>query len=64
MNRQLKEFLVSYPVITLIFYLAGSVWGASLDISKWQEYTRSIMSVFWVIFLLGFAASILSDKSK
>jgi len=38
--------------LTAIFYFAGAFYEAALNISLWEKETRSIVVIFWVLFMI------------
>jgi len=49
MTKKIITFAASWVFITLVFYVAGSVAGASTNIGKWNETTRGVIACFWLL---------------
>lgn len=62
MSKFLKTFLVAAFIVSIIFYVAGTVSAASFYISEWSSNIRMVVSIFWV-FALAVSAGISAEIS-
>lgn len=46
--KRTKTILRIIILISIVFYIAGSVTAASFNIAKWDEYSRAVISSLWV----------------
>jgi hypothetical protein len=63
MLKLLKSFGLTLFIFSII-YLLGSFYSLSFDISKWNENTRSIVSVMGGFFSLLFGLIYYASKSE
>jgi len=64
MNCKVKEFILSYSLISVVMYVAGCVTSASFNISKWTEVTRGIADYVWLLLMFVLSVLILTGKSN
>lgn len=62
----MKFYLFLFFVITIIFYIAGAVSGASLLIKEWDLTTRQVTASFWVacVIIITFIAYYIRSENK
>jgi hypothetical protein len=64
MNRQTKEFLISYPLISGVLWVTGAISNATFNIMDWGQGSRTLISIAWFAFISVVTFAILSDTSK
>ena len=44
-----NNYFTTVLIFSIIIYIMGSFWFASLNISKWSEDARGVLGWFWLI---------------